>query len=310
MKRDGEAFALGIDLGGTFVKGALVSDRGRILEHGKLPIGPTAQRNDILNAIGNISLELLQKAKNLGIQVQGMGIGTPGIVYDGVVLGGADNLQGWENVDLAGHCGKLLGCPVKVDNDANVMGFGELHYGAAKGCTDVICLTIGTGIGGAIIINGAIYGGHKGRGGELGHIAVEHNGADCNCGGRGCLEIYGSTTALVKRYAALTGLPVEDVDGKFIVSRFKDGEIMAQQCLEEQTAYLGHGIASFVNVFAPQKVVLGGGIAEAGEFYIEMVRNAATSLMMPDCGAETEIVAAQLGNKAGSLGAAALVFKG
>ncbi|NNE77828.1 MAG: ROK family protein, partial [Pricia sp.] len=275
----------------------------------ELPIGSEASKDTILETIGKIIARAIGKADEQNLKVIGIGLGTPGIVYEGVIFGGADNLNGWENIDLAGHFSKAFNLPVRVDNDANLMGLGELYYGAAKGCTDVVCLTVGTGIGGTIIANGQLYGGFKNRGTELGHIVVEHQGPDCNCGGKGCLEVYASTTALVKHYAKLSGIDVKNLDGRYIVGKFHEQEENAIICLQEHTDYLGHGVASFINVFAPEKVVIGGGISAAGQFYIDMIATSAKKYMMSDCGSHTEIVAATLGNTAGSLGAAALLLE-
>jgi glucokinase len=301
-------YAVGVDLGGTFVKIALVSETGGMFFKNKLPIGSEASKNVILDTIEKIIQMTLSKATEEQLDIIGIGIGTPGIVYDGVVFGGADNLSGWENIDLSNYYSKIFNLPVLVDNDANLMGLGELYYGAAKGCTDVVCLTIGTGIGGAIIVNGKLYGGFKNRGTELGHIVVEHNGPECNCGGQGCLELYSSTTALIKRYAELSEMEIDDLDGRYIVGKFHENEENAVKCMEEHTDYLGHGIATFINTFAPQKVVIGGGISDAGQFYIDMISTSAFKYMMLDCGGHTKIIGAELGNAAGSLGAAALLF--
>ena len=302
-------YAVGVDLGGTFVKVALISELGDILFKNMLPIGSDANKQIILDTIEKIILITIDQASENDLKVIGIGIGTPGIIYNGVLYGGADNLNGWENIDLANYYSKIFNLPVQVDNDANLMGLGEFYYGAAKGCTDAVCLTVGTGIGGAIIANGALYGGFKNRGTELGHIVVEHNGPDCNCGGKGCLEQYASTTALIQRYATLTGMDIKSLNGHYIVDKYHENEEHAVKCLQEQTDYLGHGIASFINIFAPQKVVIGGGISDAGQFYIDMVSAAATKYMMTDCGGHTKVVGAELGNAAGSLGAAALILK-
>lgn len=302
-------FAVGVDLGGTFVKAALVSNTGKILFKDKLPIGPEASKENILDTIENIIRNIIEKAGENDFPLSGIGIGTPGIVKDGVVLGGSENLDGWENLDLSGYFNRIFKMPVSVDNDANLMGLGELYYGAAKDSSDVVFLTIGTGIGGAVIINGELYGGHENRGTELGHVVVEHNGPNCNCGGRGCLELYSSTSALIRNYSKRSGISIEKLNGHFIIKKFKENEENAVRSLKEHTDYLGHGVASFINIFSPQKVVIGGGISESGHFYIDMIKEYAFGYMMPDCGKNTEIVGAQLGNDAGSLGAAALILK-
>jgi glucokinase len=303
------SYAAGIDLGGTFVKFAMVAEDGRIFFEDKLEIGSKATRDDILDILSVAIQRIITFANLKGVNILGIGIGSPGIVYDGVVIGGADNLNGWTDVHLGALFSGKFGLPVFVDNDANVMGLGEVTFGAAKNCTDVIFITVGTGIGGAIVINGQLYGGYKNRGAELGHITIDHKGIDCNCGGRGCLEAYASTSALIRQYAGHSGKDIETIDGRYIVDQFKSGESAAVKCMQEHTDFLGHGIASFVNTFAPQKVVVGGGISEAGQFYIDMIKASTFKYAMPDCRSNTDVVAAILGNKAGFLGAATLVFK-
>ena len=302
-------YAVGVDLGGTFVKVALVSEEGLIVFTDKLPIGSHASKEIILDTIEKIIQMTIDEAKTNEFHIIGIGLGTPGIVQDGVILGGSENLSGWENIDLSTYYNQKFSLPVLVDNDANLMGLGEFYYGAAKGCSDVVFLTIGTGIGGAIIANGELYGGHQNRGTELGHIVVEHNGPDCNCGGRGCLELYSSTTALIKDYSERTGKAIKELNGHYIVQKYSENEESAIKCLEKHTDYLGHGVASFINTFAPQKVVIGGGISDAGQFYIDLISKSAFNYMMPSCGSNTEVVGAKLGNNAGSLGAAALIFQ-
>ncbi|MCK3682843.1 ROK family protein [Maribellus sp. YY47] len=302
-------YATGIDLGGTFVKYALVAETGEIVLEGKLPVGGKASREDTLEAIRASIEKTVGKANEEGVQIAGIGIGSPGIICEGVVQGGADNLDRWFDIDLAGIFGNAFHLPVFADNDANVMGLGEATYGAAKDCSDVIFITVGTGIGGAIIANGELYGGYKNRGTEMGHVTIHHKGIPCNCGGRGCLEAYASTSALVQQYAEAAGLNAEEVNGHLIVEKYKNNEATAVKCMQEHTDYLGHGIAGFINTFAPQKVVIGGGISEAGQFYIDMIKESAFSYAMADCAVNTDVVGATLGNNAGCLGAASLVFK-
>ena len=302
-------YSVGIDLGGTFIKFALVSESGEILFNNKLSIGAGAKRDDILETMRKAIEMTLEVASEKQLAVAGIGIGSPGVCCDGIVHGGADNLDNWIDVHLSEMYASIFKLPVLIDNDANVMGLGEAVFGAAKDCSDVIFLTVGTGIGGAIIAEGKLYGGYKNRGTEMGHVTIDHKGIACNSGGRGCLEAYASTGALIRQYAEATGKNENELDGFYLVQKFKDGEEAAVKCMKEHTDYLGHGIAGFINTFAPQKVVIGGGISEAGQFYIDMIRKSAFSYAMPDCAVNTDVVGATLGNMAGCLGAASLIFK-
>jgi len=302
-------YAIGIDLGGTFIKFALVSDAGEILYSSKLSIGSSAKREDILETMHKAIQLTLESASKNGVSASGIGIGSPGVCCDGIVVGGADNLDRWADLNLSKIYSEAYNLPVLIDNDANVMGLGEAVFGAAQDCTDVIFLTVGTGIGGAIVADGKLYGGYKNRGTEMGHVTIDHKGIDCNCGGRGCLEAYASTNALIAQYAQRSGKNEDDINGHYIVEKFLEGEAAAVECMQEHTDYLGHGIAGFINTFAPQKVVIGGGISEAGQFYIDMIKKSALGYAMPDCAANTDVVGATLGNQAGCLGAASLIFR-
>ncbi|SHF32289.1 glucokinase [Mariniphaga anaerophila] len=305
-----ERYAVGIDLEGLLVRFALVSEKGNVLYSGKLSLGRNVPREVTLSVLHTAIHTTLKRAKELGKTVLGIGIGTPGIVYNGVVLGGADNINGWKNIFLHSIFSKAFNLPVFVDNDANVMGFGEVAYGAARGNSDVVFLLVGTGIGGAVVIDGKLFSGFRNRGAELGHITINYKGVDCNCGGRGCLEAYASTEALIRQYIQKTGRKDAGIDGHYIVQKYHERETAAVQCIHEHTRYLGHGVASMINIFAPEKVVIGGGISDAGSFYIDLIEQAAFEYAMPDCTPNTEVVAAGLGNQAGCLGAASLVFKG
>ena len=307
MKR----YAIGIDLGGTSVKYAVVASSGEVLFSGQLPAfaqdGPEAVLEQLLSGI----TACREYAAGEGLELAGIGVGTPGVVSaDGrTVLGGAENIAGWENIPLADRIEAAAGLPVVASNDANVMALGETLFGAAKGATDVVFVTVGTGIGCGLLIDGRLYRGYRNRGMEMGHITVRSDGEACACGGVGCLEHYASTSALVRRFCELSGNGKDaDVDGKDVVFFYKEGNSAAVEAMEEHWNYLSHGIASMVNLFAPQRVVVGGGISEAGEFYLEKLREGVRRQAMEVCGGDTEIVAAVLGNRAGCLGAAGLVL--
>lgn len=307
-------YAIGIDLGGTFIKYAVLSEQGDFVCNGKLPSeanqSPQAVTAQLIRAV-QICQEYAQTA---GLSLSGVGIGTPGIVdaAQRTVLGGAENIQGWENISLADEIEAATSLSTRVNNDANLMGLGETRYGAAQGCSDVVFLTIGTGIGGAVIIGGKLFGGYANRGTEIGHIPLIADGETCACGSVGCLEHYASAAALVRRFTERcekAHLSYSQIDGELIMSLAKQEDPLAVETLREHCSWLGRGIAGLINIFSPQKIVLGGGLSEAGEYYISRVRQEAFRHAIPACSVNTEIVQACLGNRAGSLGAAGLIFE-
>lgn len=307
-------YVIGIDLGGTSVKYALIDEEGNFLFEGKLPSYAEVSAEAVIGQLTKAIEEVTAFAAANGWCISGIGLGTPGIVdaTGRIVLGGAENIKGWENLPLADRLESATGLSTRLANDANLMGLGETMYGAGRGATDVLFLTVGTGIGGAVIIDGKLFTGFGGRGTELGHVPLIANGEACACGSVGCLEHYASTTALVRRFtqrSTETGRTYagEEINGELIVRLYKAGDALATECLDEHCDYLGHGIAGFINIFSPQRVVIGGGLSEAGSFYIDKLRERAQRYAIADCALNTEIMAAELGNKAGCMGAASLV---
>lgn len=308
-------YAIGIDLGGTSIKYALITNDGEFLFQGKLPSLANVSAEAVIGQLVHAIEAVKGFAAKEGYEVMGIGIGTPGIVDATcrIVLGGAENIKGWEQLPLADILEKSIGLRVLLSNDANLMGLGETMYGAGKGATDVVFLTVGTGIGGAVIIDGKLFSGFGGRGTELGHVPLIANGERCACGSVGCLEHYASTSALVRQFEKVSvengrSYPGKEINGELIVQLYKEGDRLATECLEEHCDYLGHGISGFINIFSPQRIVIGGGLSEAGDFYIEKVSRYARRYAIADCATNTQIMAAHLGNKAGSIGAASLVF--
>lgn len=312
MKKE---YAIGIDLGGTSVKYALIDNEGVFHFQGKLPSMADVSAEAVVGQLIAAVNEVKGVAEKEGYKIEGIGIGTPGIVdsTNRVVLGGAENIKGWENLPLANRIEAETGLPALLGNDANLMGLGETMHGAGRGATHVVFLTIGTGIGGAVVIDGKLFNGFANRGTELGHVPLIANGEPCACGSVGCLEHYASTSALVRRFSqriAEAGIsyPNDEINGELIVRLYKQGDKIATESLEEHCDFLGHGIAGFINIFSPQRIVIGGGLSEAGDFYIQKVSEKAFRYSIPDCAVNTQIMAASLGNKAGSLGAASLIF--
>lgn len=307
-------YAIGIDLGGTSIKYALVDKAGNSFFERKLPSFASASAAKVMEQLIKATTLLKDEAAKQNWTVLGIGLGTPGIVDETnrIVLGGAENIVGWENIDVASLMEKQMNLPVVVGNDANLMGLGETKYGAGRGCTHVVFLTVGTGIGGAVIIDGKLFNGYANRGTELGHVPLIANGERCACGAIGCLEHYASTAALTRRFSALAkeqNLRFDtEINGELIVRLYHEDFPLAVECMNEHFYYLGRGIAGFVNIFSPQRIVIGGGVAESGSFYLEEIRTVVKKHVIADCALNTKIVAAELGNKAGLIGAASLIL--
>jgi len=307
-------YAIGIDLGGTFIKYAIVSNEGKFLLEETIPSNAGTSANAVISQLELAIKNCISYAAGMEITFEGIGIATPGIVdsLGRTVLGGSDNITGWVNIPLSDLLERVSNLPVKINNDANLMGLGEQTFGAAKDCSDVLFITVGTGIGGAIIIDGKLYGGYQNRGTEMGHIPFVSDGEPCSCGSIGCWEAYASTAAMVARFEKKSKEQnlkfEEEIDGKLIVSLCKNKYAVAMEIFEEECRYLGRGIAGLVNIFSPQRVIIGGGISEAGDFFIEKIAKYSKQYAIPDCFLNTEICVAQLGNKAGAAGAAQMMF--
>lgn len=302
-----QLYAIGIDVGGSSLKCGVVNNQGEIL----YSIIVSLKNAKTQGAIIALIVEAIQRcAKKIKHPILGVGIGFPGIIYNNKIIAGADNLPGFKQLALGEILQDVTRYNIVMDNDANLMGLGEMTYGAAKDCSDVVFLTVGTGIGGAVMIDNKLYGGFRNRGTELGHIIIQHNGLACACGGKGCLEAYASVSAMLNNYRFihpdLSG--TVNVDGKYIVEKYQQGEEYAVKVMGLHFDYLATGIISFINIFSPQKVVIGGGISEAGSFYAREIERRIKTLAVPITSSAL-VVSAKLGNKAGLLGCAAKVFQ-
>ena len=305
-------YAVGLDIGGTKIKYALVDQEGNIVYESISPTQSGTGKERVLDNVRKAVKEVLDFAASGKMPVSGIGIGAPGIIDEGLVTGCIGNLPEMEGMPLGKLIEDFFRLPVVVENDANVMGLAEQRFGTARGMTDVIFLTIGTGIGGAMVLNGKLYAGYRNRGAEMGHVFVKFQGRVCSCGARGCMEAEASVQALIEEYRNLLiqnkmNIP-EDLDGKLIVAQYLKNQDAAIIAMNHHFEYLSYGIAGFINVFSPQKVVIGGGISEAGDFYIEKIREKSLARAMKETSQHVSVELAQLGNKAGFLGAAALVF--
>jgi glucokinase len=305
--------AIGIDLGGTLIKYSVVNEKGTLLFFNTHSTEANTSRERVIKNLEICVNDALKIAKLSSGEILGIGVGIPGVVDDGVVHGGAENLPDWENLHFEDLFSRKVGLPVWIENDANLMGLAEVKYGSCMGIKDAVFLTIGTGVGGALILNGKLYSGYRNRGSELGHIIVEMNGEKCSCGSNGCLQAHASTFALIRDYKNLLRqkkikLPLK-INGESIIEQYHLNDQVALLAMNRHFDYLAAGLASLINIFSPQKVVIGGGISESGDFYIENIRNRVFKIAMKETSVFTKIERAGLGNKAGILGAAALVFE-
>ena len=308
---------LGIDIGGTSIKGGLVYRYGQVDKLFSLPIDKDLSQEEQIEALINKIKETYNDN-----EFEGIGLGIPGAIDNtlGVVMY-SNNLK-WENLPI----GRMLkhafpGKKVAMTNDANAAALGEAKFGSAKNEQDVVMITLGTGIGGGIIINGKLYEGNHGRGAELGHQVLVLDGIPCTCGRKGCCEMYASATALVRQAKeameanpecklALCAKNGEEVNGKLIFETAKAGCDVAQKVVDNYIKYLGEGLINICNVFRPSSIVLSGGIANQGDYllnklvaYLEKEHYG----YLPEV--KVEIKIASLGYNSGIIGAATLLLK-
>lgn len=299
-----EQYAIGIDVGGSSLKCGVVNPSGEIIHFFQQPLQAAKTEEEVITLI---ITAITNCATAVNGAVCGVGIGFPGIVDENIIIGGADNLPGFNHLPLGKILTQKTGYRIWIDNDANLMGYGEMQYGAARESENALFLTVGTGIGGAILINKKIFGGTHNRGAEMGHLIISQGGKLCSCGAQGCFEAYASISALIQDFLDAGGTTAE-VTGKSIVAKYQQGDTAAKVALQKHFDYMAVGISSFINVFSPQKVIIGGGISEAGSFYIDEIKARVKGIAMPEAMQYSDIVAAKLGNKAGLLGCAAKVF--
>lgn len=301
-------WTLGIDIGGTAVKLAVVDRFAATCYENSSPTPADGELASFLADLRQRVDRALAEAARRGAIVSAIGIGVPGLVERNRVVGGVNNVPILAGVSLAEELAEF-NLPVKVENDAYLMGMAESQFGAALGVADVIFLTVGTGIGAALKLNGRFYRGANGRSSEIGHMILSYGGARCSCGNRGCFEVLASMPALIDRYMGLADPVACSADtptGPELVRRYLAGEPSARAAFHFHFEYLAAGIASLINIFDPRQVVIGGGITESGDFYVRQVRRRVAKSVMIASTADSAVVKAELGTRAGCIGAACL----
>ncbi len=307
---------IGVDIGGTSIKYALGTKSGEVLKEAYRRTKSDADSDTILNDISDSISEIIFFAKSNNLKPRVVGVGTPGSVdvERGYLKGSTPNFKSWKDVEIGKELTKKINLPVYVDNDANLMALAEAKFGAGIGHENIICLTLGTGIGGGIIINGNLYRGSQFSGAELGHMTVKFDGLKCLCGGRGCLERYASATAMIDYYHKIkqqadNSYKKEQINVKNIFKKYREGDLWAAETIQKSTYYLGRGIANIINIFNPTRIIIGGGVAEAGSLFLKEAEQVAFQYAMENSKQGVKIVKAKLGNKAGYLGAIYFAFE-
>lgn len=306
---------LGIDIGGTTVKMGLFAMDGTKRKEGKFRSSREISPEEFINNMAREAKRLVESDGELE-ELKGIGIGIPGPVEEQKTVTNVVNL-GWGRVPLVDILQPHFDCPIVLDNDANMAALGELWQGAGSHVDSMILVTLGTGIGGGVIIDGKLFEGAHGAGGEIGHIPFLDSDleTECGCGGYRCLELVASATGIIRRTkeALEKGeIPsrlgrIKNLNAKHILDGAKAGDPLAQAIVEETGYYLGRGLAIVSAVLDPEEIVIGGGVSEAGDIFLEPVREHYRKYAFKSL-KETPIVKASLGNQAGMIGAARLVL--
>lgn len=307
-------YCFGIDIGGTTVKCGLFRSNGEVLDKWEIPTRTEDNGVNILPDVAKAIDKKIQEKKLDKNEIAGVGVGIPGPVNESGELPYAVNLH-WGYVNLKKELEDLTGLPVKAGNDANVAALGEMWKGGAAGYQNVILVTLGTGVGGGIIVNGKILTGSNGAGGEIGHVHVTDEIQDaCNCGNKGCLEQVASATGIVR--LANEALKASDqpsllregkITAKAVFDALKQGDALAEEVAERFGKYLGTALSVFASVVDPQVYVIGGGVSKAGPILLEYVQKYYKEYAFPAC-KDAVFALAKLGNDAGIYGAAKLIL--
>ena len=309
---------IGVDLGGTGIKAGVVSEEGKILVKDSIPTGQERGYQPVIADIAALCLRVVEEAGlSLG-DVAAIGVGVPGICDPRTgVVPFCTNL-GWHEVSFVDEMHKHIDLPVFVDNDATVAGYAESIAGVSAGSASSVFITLGTGVGGGVVINGKPFSGAHGVGSEIGHMILQMGGEPCTCGNYGCFERYASATAIIREARKAVAAHPESLmlarcggdpgkmTAKIAIDCAKEGDETALAVFDWYVNGLAHGIISVINMFDPEVIVLGGGVSMAGEYLLSAVREAVKPLVFYKTMPYARIELACLGADAGIIGAALL----
>lgn len=321
MRNQGEdnKLFIGVDLGGTNMRAGAVNSSGQVSHRLSLPTRANRGPEEVIERIVSTVLKVIDQVKSQGDWVEAVGIGSPGIIdiRTGTVVT-SPNFPEWRRIPLKQIMEKRLPYPVFLDNDANAFAYGEKWVGVGKNVQSMVCLTLGTGVGGAIILGGRLWHGADGMAGEVGHMTVKPNGLKCNCGNYGCLESYASASSVVRRVTAAirTGTPsiilnladgdLEKITSTLVYQAALKGDPLAMQVMKETATFLGIGIANLINLLNPEMIVVGGGLANAWDLIYPIAEDEICRRAFLTLAKTAKICKASLGDDAGIIGAAGI----
>lgn len=309
-------YYLGIDLGGTNIAAGVVDEEYKIIAKAKTSTLRHRTAEEIVNSMADVAREAVKEAALSLEDIESIGVGSPGTVdSDRGIIVYANNI-GFLNTPVGDMLFEKLGRPIYVENDANAAAYGEFVAGSAKNANSAVCITLGTGVGGGIIIDGKIYSGFNYAGAELGHTVIEVDGAQCTCGRRGCFEAYSSATGLIRMTKeAMDAHPEskmhemmgDHISGRLAFNAMRANDSAAAGVVEKYIKYLAAGITNVINIFQPEVLCIGGGVCNEGSALLDPLKKIISQeVYTRRSDKNTEIVIASLGNDAGIIGAAFL----
>jgi glucokinase-like ROK family protein len=307
----GIAHAIGIDIGGTAIKAAIVNSTGEVSSHISIPTQASGGRAVIAASLLEAVRQTLATASVHSIGLTGIGIASAGAIdaKNGTVFAATENLPGWAGFDIRGFLAGHTTLPIFVENDAQAAALSELHYGAGRGLSSFVALTIGTGIGGGLVVDGKLQRGQHGFAGTIGHQVIRFDGEPCNCGRNGCLEAYVSTAALIRAYQAPKPLEGDDATKvRNIANLAIAGDPAARAAYTTLATHLAEGLANMFNILDPEAVIVSGGLIEGQPTFLEELQQKTQSLLHFGTKRPPRILHATAGHYAGVQGAAASVF--
>lgn len=312
-------YYVGLDVGGTNMVAGVVDQDYTILAKESIPTGAGRSIEEITRDMAEVTKKAVAKAGCTLNDMSSWGIGMPSYVNPKTNLLVHANNFGWKNVPVYEYLDKHISLPTYIANDANCAAYGEVLAGAASKYTDAIMLTLGTGVGGGIVLDKKIYSGYDNMGAELGHTKLMYDGVQCTCGQKGCLESYCSSTALIREAKEAVeqhpdslimeycGQKKENIDGEIVFEAAKNGDKTAGEIIDTYICRLAAGISTFITIFRPEVIILGGGMAHAGDFLLEPLnKRLFTSTFAAEEIGIPRVIRAELGNDAGIIGAAFL----